>query len=81
MTDDQIEAVVERGIIKAFRDLGLYAGEDMGEVFEVRRDMTFLREWRMTCEQVRSKGTLAVVSMVITAMTALLVLGAKGFFH
>lgn len=81
MTDEQIEAIVERGIVKAFRDLGLHAGDDANAVFEVRRDLTFLREWRLTCEQVRSRGTLAVMSMILTAMTALLVLGARNFFH
>ena len=81
MTEDQIESVVERAIVKAFRDLGIYAGGDAGEIFEVRRDMSFLREWRQTCEQVRSKGTLAVLSMMLTAIAALLVLGTRQFFH
>lgn len=82
MTEEQIESVVERGIVKAFRDLGISAGEDdASAVFEFRRDLAFLREWRQTCEQVRSKGTLAVVSMVVAAMSALLVMGARGFFH
>jgi len=81
MNEQQIETIVERAIVKAFRDLGIYADGDTGEIFEVRRDMTFLREWRMTCEQVRSKGTLAVMSMIITAVGAMIVLGTKQFFH
>jgi hypothetical protein len=81
MTEDQIEHVVERAIVKAFRDLGIYAGDNAGEVFEVRADMMFLREWRQTCEQVRSKGMLTIIGMIVTAFGAMLFLGAKQFFH
>lgn len=80
MNEGQIQEIVERAIVKAFRDLGIQ-GQSDDEVFQVRRDLLFLREWRLTCEQVRSKGTFALAGIIITAMTSLLVLGAKNFFH
>lgn len=75
MTDEQLELAIERAIIKAFHDIGF----DSSDVFETRRDLIFLREWRQQCDAVRSKGTLALVTLFITGAAALLVLGFRGW--
>lgn len=77
MTDAEIESLVERAIVKAFRDLGF----ETHETFEVRKDLMFLREWRQTCEEVRSKGTFTIVSLLVTGLIGLLVLGFRGWLH
>lgn len=77
MTEAQVEQAVERAIMKAFRDIGFREGD----TFEVRKDLMFLREWRQTCEQVRTKGTFTVIGLVVTGLVALLVIGFKGWLH
>lgn len=83
--EDQLEKIMqrvaERAVFNTLRDLGLHAGDDMGAVFEVRRDFQFLREWRQTCESVRSRGTFYILTLILAALSALLVMGAKSFFH
>ena len=59
------------------RDLGIDIADD--EPFELRKDFLFLREWRQTCEQVRNKGTMTVVGIIVTGLLGLLVLGFKQF--
>lgn len=80
MTEEQIGQIVERAVFKAFRDLGLQVHED--DLFESRKDLTFLREWRHTCEEVRSKGVVAMAGLTLTGVIALLLLGFKDWiFH
>lgn len=77
--EDIIEKSTERALVKAFRDVGIGIDGDEN-LFEIRRDFIFLRDWRMTCEQVRSKGVLSIVGIAITGLIGLLVLGIKGYF-
>ena len=77
MTDAEVESLVERAIVKAFRDLGF----DAQDPFEIRRDLNFLREWRVTCEDVRHKGTFTLITLAITGIIGLLVLGFRGWIH
>lgn len=77
MTDEQLEELFERAIAKAFRDIGF----EQDDVFEVRRDLLFLREWRHTCEEVRHKGIFTLATLVITGVIGLLVLGFRGWLH
>lgn len=75
---DQLEAAVSAGIKSAFRDLGLPIDEE-GEPYELRKDFIFLREQRLTCEQIRSKGILTLAGLFIIGLITLLVLGFKGW--
>ena len=77
MTDLEVERLVERAIVKAFRDLGF----DEADTFEVRKDLMFLREWRHTCEEVKHKGAFTMITVVVTALIGLLVLGFRGWIH
>lgn len=71
-----MEEIAARAVKQAFRDMGI---ED-GDPHAMRQDFMFLREWRETCREVRSKGTLTVVGIVATGLIGLLVLGFKGYF-
>lgn len=76
-TRADIEAMVEVGVRRAFRDVGF----NDEEVFEHRRDMEFLREWRKVCELSRSRGVVVLVTMVITGAVGMILLGFKNYFH
>lgn len=71
----ELETIITQAIENAFRDVGF----DRGEVFELRRDLTFLREWRLTCELVRSRGIIAAVTLVMGALATVILLGFKGW--
>lgn len=71
-----IEAMVREGVRAAFRDVGF----NEQEAFEHRRDMEFLRDWRKLCELSRSRGILMILTMIITGLVGMLVLGFRGYF-
>lgn len=71
----EIEEVIASAIERAFRDIGL----DSGEVFELRRDLTFLREWRKSCELVRNRSIITFIGVTGMAFLAMLVAGVKGW--
>ena len=70
----QLEEIIQSSIEGAFRDMGF----DRGEVFEFRRDLTFLREWRQTCELVRNRSIITFIGVTGVALLAMLVAGVKG---
>jgi hypothetical protein len=72
---NELECIVSGAIHKAFRDVGL----DPSAAFELRRDLTFLREWRETCELVRSRGIISGVTLIFAALATVLLLGVKGW--
>lgn len=78
ITTDLVEAIATRAVKQAFRDIGI----DDGNAFEMRKDMAHLREWRLTCEGVKARGVLAVMSLMITGVVALIILGFRQWiFH
>lgn len=78
VTKEDIEEIASEAIKRAFRDMGITESDP----FEMRKDFAHLREWRITCEQVRSRGTITLAMLVLTGLIGLLVLGFKGWiFH
>jgi hypothetical protein len=75
VTREQAQEIAESAVKNAFRDLGIH----IEDVFEMRKDFAFLHEWRLTCEQVRGRGVVSLVTLSITGLVALLVLGVKGW--
>lgn len=74
---DQVEDIVTEAVKRAFRDMGIAENDS----FEMRKDFAHLREWRLTCEQVRAKGTITMAMMVLTGAIGLLILGFRGWLH
>lgn len=72
-----LKRLIREGIEESFRDVGL----DQSEVFELRKDMTFLREQRIACESVKRKGLLGIVTVVMTGLIAILVLGLREWLN
>lgn len=73
---DELEQLIANGVERAFRDVGF----NRKDVFEFRKDLTFLREWRLMCDSVRSKSLLTLVTLGITGLVGLLLIGFTMWF-
>jgi hypothetical protein len=67
--------MIREGIDLAFRDVGL----NQEEVFELRKDLTFLREQRILCDEIKRKGVWYVFSLILLAAGALILIGFRGW--
>jgi len=77
---EQLEHIIENAIKRAFRDVGIDHGGDDDRLFELRRDLIFLREWRMTCDLMKKRGIISGVTLLMAAFATVLLLGVKGWF-
>ena len=75
-----IEKAVEAGVSRALFDIGLNHTDNQ-QILEHRKDMTFLREQRITCEQIKRKGLWYSLSLLILGTVGILVIGIKGFLN
>lgn len=46
---------------------------------EFRKDMEYLRTWRLAIQEVKTKGLVTIVGIVVTGLVALVVAGFKGW--
>lgn len=67
---------IRRVVHETLLELGVQHTEPM----EMQKDFQYLRDWRTTMEQARSKSILTLVGFLVTGTVALLILGAKHFF-
>ena len=72
----ELELVIASALGRAFRDMGL----DQDQIYELRKDLTFLREWRETCELIRTRSLIVFITLVIGSAIGALWLGFKGYF-
>jgi hypothetical protein len=80
-SDDEMERIAEAAADRAVGLLFERLGIRYSDPYEMQKDFAHLREWRLTCEQVRGKGMLTMLSITITGIVALLVLGFKGWVN
>ena len=73
----QLQDLIAKGVDQSFRDIGL----NQAEVYELRKDLTFLREQRLLCEQLRSRGLIYIMITLITAIVALITIGIRGWLY
>jgi hypothetical protein len=73
---EEFEVIITGAINKAFRDVGL----DPSTAFELRKDLNFLRDWRETCELVKSRGIISGITLIFAALATVLLIGVKGWF-
>jgi len=78
----EVEELVTVAVTRAFRDLGITAGDQasVAELRAIREDMSFLREWRQLCEEMRHKGVATAVLMSMGALAVVMLLGIKQWF-
>lgn len=46
---------------------------------DFRKDMEHLRSWRIAVQEVKSKGLITVIGLLVTGIAGLIVLGFKGW--
>lgn len=80
MSPDELEAVIERAITRAFIRIGVASTDDK-EAIEIQRDFSYLRDLRIGATAIKNKGVLAVVGIVITGITTLIWFGLQYFFN
>ncbi len=71
-----IEASAEKGITKALLSLGV----DIHNPIEVQKDLAFSRKQRMASEKVTQYTRLALIGLVVSGLSTVLVLGLKQVF-
>jgi hypothetical protein len=72
-----MEQVIEATVKKTLMELGL----DTDNPIELQRDFAHLRTWRESIEEVKRKGFLAAVTVVVTGALGLFWVAFKGSLH
>ncbi len=67
-------------VANAVRQTLLMLGVDAQNPIEMQKDFLHLREWRKTNADLKSKGLLTLVGLVLTGAGALLLVGLKAYF-
>lgn len=77
LTREEIRGIVADGVQDAFVKLGIQADDPI----EMQRDFQHLREWRQSMEQVKHKGILAAIGMVVTGLVTVAWIGVKALLN
>lgn len=73
LTPEEARALIREAVRETFLMLGIKVDDPI----EVQKDFQHLREWRSTTESVKAKGTLAIVTVLVSGAAAALWLGVK----
>ena len=74
-TREELKKLISDGVKSSVRDIGLTDAE----VFELRKDLTFLREQRLTCEKIKTHGVVYSMMILLTGLAGIVALGFKGW--
>ncbi|MBX9760360.1 MAG: hypothetical protein K2Y29_16395 [Beijerinckiaceae bacterium] len=78
MTEAELEAIIEKAIGRALRDVGILATDDRS-LEKRRRDFAFLHDLRLAKESVVGKVVAAAITVVVGGFCVLLVAGFRGW--
>ena len=67
------ELAADKAVASLFRNLGIRSDDP----FAMQKDFAFLREWRESCEMIRGRGIVAMITIGLTTLGAIFVLGLK----
>lgn len=81
MGKEEVESIAETVAHKTVHAMFQNLGIRHEDIYETQRDFAFLREWRQTCEMVRGKGLLTVLSITVTGIIGLIILGLRQYFN
>jgi len=73
LTRDDVTDVVAEAVKQTLLQLGV----DFSQPIEMQRDFQHLRQWRRAGEELRSKGMLAMLTIFLTGVVGLIVVGLK----
>jgi hypothetical protein len=73
LTEYEIEQIVTRGVSAALTRLGI----DTAHPLDMQKDFSHLRAWRMSTDQIKDKGMLALMGIILSGFFAAVWLGFK----
>jgi hypothetical protein len=56
-------------------------GIDTSDPIEMQKDFAYLRAWRLGADEVKTKGVLAILGMMLVGMVGALWVGFKSNLH
>ena len=70
---EEIRERVDEGVSDALTRVGI----DMADPIQVQQDMSFIRDWRKTAKDVKRKGMITAVGILVTGILGAVWIGVK----
>lgn len=83
MTGDKIEMSPEelRSVVsQAVKDTLTTLGIDTADPLAMQKDFQHLRDWRESTDNIKKKGLITLVGILVAGALGAMVLGAKAYF-
>ncbi|HHW65649.1 MAG TPA: hypothetical protein GX403_17175 [Rhodocyclaceae bacterium] len=77
MTRDELRELIAETVRETLTQMGA----DPAHPLEMQRDFQHLRQWRRSGEELRSKGTLALLGIFLSGTVALMLVGLRDYFQ
>lgn len=77
MSHAELNGVVAEAVKQTLIQLGV----DTSDPLAMQRDFQHLRQWRESGEDLKRKGTLALLGIFFSGLVSLILLGLKEWFH
>lgn len=78
ITPDDLEALIQREVSRAFIRIGIAQADD-GEAVELQKDFSYLRDLRLGSQAIKNKGVLGILTMLGMGLLALVYFGLQYF--
>lgn len=75
LTRKELQGLISESVHETLQGLGI----EPDSVHDMQRDFIFLRELRMTHDKVKSRGLIALVTIMIGGFVTLLVMGLRSW--
>lgn len=77
MSHAELNRVVAEAVKQTLTQLGV----DTSDPLAMQRDFQHLRQWRESGEDLKRKGTVALLGIFFSGLVSLILLGLKEWFH
>jgi len=77
LTDQDMKRVISATVHATFIELGL----DTKDPIELQKDFAHLRAWRESTEEIKRKGTLTLLAIIVTGLGGLIWSALKTGLH
>ena len=77
MSHAELNSVVAEAVKQTLIQLGV----DTSDPLAMQRDFQHIRQWRESGEDLKRKGTLALLGIFFSGLVSLIILGLKEWFH
>lgn len=77
LSDARLAGIVAQAVQQTLIQLGV----DTSDPLAMQRDFQHLRQWREAGEDLKRKGTIALLGIFFSGLASLILLGIKEWFH